>query len=196
MKLIKTISSIGSWVIVFVILFFAVLLILGKMNNPLGLRVFTVLSGSMEPTIKTGSLVTVKSQDDYHDDDIVTVKSESSQKKETVTHRINKTVKSEENGVVKYELKGDANEEPDAELVNKNRVIGKVITTIPYLGKVVAFTQTQIGFVLVIIIPATLIIYSEVMSIKNELVKMLKNRNSSKTHKETSVIDDEDVQKE
>lgn len=187
MKVFKKITSLLSWGVTAFLLFVAALLILSKMNTPVGLRVFSVLSGSMEPEIHVGSMVFVKSQADYAEGDVVTVRAKTGE--ETVTHRIHKVIKNDEEGVVLYELKGDANEEPDREQVNKNRVVGKVITSIPYVGRIVAFSQTQMGFMLLIVIPAVLIIYSEAMSIKKEVLKLLKNKKQKNSSKETTMAE-------
>ncbi len=73
-----------------------------------------------------------------------------------------------------FQTKGDANEDPDYNDISENLVIGKVIFSFPYLGRVVSFAKTQIGFIVLVIIPATIIVYSELMSVKNELKKKFK----------------------
>ena len=182
MNIIKKISNLISWLIVLVVVLMAGSLILSRFNTPLKFRVFSVLSGSMEPNIPVGSLVIVKPADDYHEDEVVTVRSEKTIK-ETVTHRIVKVSEDPDVGSVNYRLKGDANEDPDREMVPKQRVLGKVAFHLPYLGKAVAFAQTQTGFVLLIVVPATIIIYSEMMAIKKELMKLFskKTKNNKKT---------------
>ncbi len=71
--------------------------------------------------------------------------------------------------------KGDANEDPDTWIVKKENVTGKVISTIPYIGCIGHFARTPIGFTLLIIIPATLLIITEIRKITKELKK---SRNS------------------
>ena len=166
----KKLFKLVYWLVFAAVVLVASAVVLSAFNTPLKLRLFSVQSGSMEPAISVGSVVVVR-PGEYQKDDAITVRAERNAK-ETVTHRI---VKIEEvDGAKRYELKGDANEEPDRELVPENRVIGKVILALPYLGYPVAFAQTQIGFIALVVIPATIIVYSEAMSIKKELLKIFK----------------------
>lgn len=172
----KNITKILSWAVALLLLSLAGVLLLSKFNNPLGIRVFTVLSGSMEPTIPTGSVVISQARSNYEEGEIVTVRSKPGAKVETITHRITKKQVDEDTNITVYELKGDANEEVDNELINKNRVIGEVIITIPGLGRVINFAQSQLGFILLLVIPGTYIIFSETQTIKKEVGELLKQR--------------------
>jgi len=49
--------------------------------------------------------------------------------------------------------------------VEKENVIGKAIFTIPYIGYIGYFVRTPIGFILLIVIPATLLIIQETRNI-------------------------------
>lgn len=63
------------------------------------------------------------------------------------------------------QTKGDANEEPDANLVPLDRVKKAFILRIPYLGYVGHFIRTPLGWLLFVITPASLIIYGEIKNI-------------------------------
>ena len=167
----KKILNLVYWGILIIILLIAGVLVLSTFDTPLNIRVFSVQSGSMEPAIRLGSLVVVRGSETYGIGDIVTVVGERTVK-ETVTHRIAERVVDPDNGRVSYRLKGDVNEEADRELVPSGRVIGKVIFSMPYVGYLVSFVQSQVGFMALIIIPATILIYSELMVIKKEIRKM------------------------
>ncbi|MEE1077292.1 MAG: signal peptidase I [Acutalibacteraceae bacterium] len=110
-----------------------------------GLQVYTVLSGSMEPNYKTGSLIYVKDVDpvELSVDDVITFKlSENT----TATHRIIDIVFDEENNnEISFRTKGDANDTPDGSLVASEDVIGVPIFTIPYMGYVASFIQRPPG---------------------------------------------------
>ena len=67
--------------------------------------------------------------------------------------------------------KGDANEDPDQWKVKKENVIGKLILTIPYIGYLGYFVRTPIGFILLIVIPVTIIIIIEIRNIIKEVKK-------------------------
>lgn len=164
----------------YVIIFILILIIGGSLalsafNNPLNIRIFTVLSGSMEPAIKTGGIVIIKSQQEYKKGDIVTFRSEKSAK-ETFTHRITKVNIDPDNNQINYNTKGDANEDQDLQATQASRALGKVILTLPYMGYVVNFAQTQTGLIVLIIIPATIIVYSELLNIKSEILKIVNNK--------------------
>lgn len=166
----------------------AAIFFLSKFDTPLQFRVFYVESGSMEPAIPTGSMVVVKSADSYSEGQVITVKVPTSPDV-TVTHRVQEKIVNEETGVVMYRLKGDANEEPDRDLINQNRVVGQVLFHLPYLGKLIAFSQSQLGFVLLIIMPATILAYNEVMTIKAEIQRLLtKKRQKSVPTTETPSV--------
>ena len=123
-----------------------------------------VFTGSMEPTIPVGSVVVIKPVDPetLKIGDIICFKlSEPS----SVTHRIFNIT---DEG---FTTKGDANEDPDQWTVKKENVIGKVVLTIPYIGYIGYFVRTPIGFTLLIIIPASLIIILEIRNIIRETKK-------------------------
>lgn len=125
-----------------------------------------VFTGSMEPAIPVGSIVVIKPADPetLKVGDIICFKIES-EFATTVTHRI---LNITNEGFI---TKGDANEEPDQWIVRKENVIGKVIFTIPYVGYIGYFVRTPIGFILLIVIPASLIIIIEIRNIIKELRK-------------------------
>ncbi len=130
----------------------------------------TVLSGSMEPGIKTGSIVIVKPANEYKIGDVITFN--ESKGKAPITHRIYdiKIVDSEP----LYITKGDANDTPDQIEIKKKDVVGKVLISVPFVGYAVDFARKPIGFALIIIIPAAVIIFDEIMKIYAEIKKKKK----------------------
>lgn len=76
-----------------------------------------------------------------------------------VTHRIYRL------GGNMYITKGDNNEAIDAQPVNPRLVIGKVVLVAPFLGYWVTFIKSQIGVSLIIVLPATIIILTELSNI-------------------------------
>ncbi|RJR29627.1 signal peptidase I [Candidatus Microgenomates bacterium] len=127
-------------------------------------RAFIVQSGSMEPTIKTGSIAITKTQDNYGVGDIITF-SLKANKKEYITHRVVDTAEG-------LKTKGDANEEPDLWTVASEEIVGKTIFTIPYVGYFADFVRTPRGFVVFVVVPATIIVYEEFKTITKEIKKM------------------------
>jgi len=135
-------------------------------------KVFTVQSGSMEPTIHTGSLIFVKPEADYNIGDIVTRR--TTDPKVTITHRI--VSKEEVQGKIAFETKGDANNAPDGEKFTKDGIIGKEVFKLPYIGYPVGYAKTTPGLILLIIVPAVIIIYDEMNKIKDEIKKKFQYR--------------------
>lgn len=141
------------------------------------LKLFVVQSGSMEPAIKTGSVVLIQKKDTYSIGEIITFLN-SGGKSETTTHRV---VQSKlENGQEVFTTKGDANTGKDRERAKAQNILGKVVYTIPYLGYVVSFTRTQLGLTLLIIIPATIIVYGELINLKKEIMELIIKRKESR----------------
>lgn len=145
-------------------------------------KLFVVQSGSMSPAIKTGSLILVTPSPKYAPGDVITYKTKEGvdikNPKALVTHRIVDTVQKEDG--VYYITKGDANNSNDSLEIGNYLVLGKVTASIPYLGYPVGFAKTQTGFIVLIVIPATLIIYSEMITIKNEAKRLLAERKKRK----------------
>lgn len=129
-------------------------------------KILTVSSGSMEPAIYTGSMVVIKPANDYKIGDIITfnhpIKTET-----PVTHRIHDI--KVEGGLPVYVTKGDANNSADIEGVAKKYVVGKVLFSVPYFGYLINFVKQPIGFILIIILPAAVIIYDEIRKIYGEV---------------------------
>jgi len=125
-----------------------------------GVRAFIVSSGSMEPTISTGSLIVTKSvqPSTLQNGDVITFIPPIATR-EFVTHRIAHITENERVTIIK--TKGDANTSVDGWTVAGGGVVGKEVVSIPYLGYVFSFTQSKIGLVLFILIPAVYIIYTE-----------------------------------
>lgn len=125
---------------------------------------FIILSGSMEPGIHTGSVVISRPTETYKVGEVITFAPNGS-KKDLVTHRISEVTKE---GFI---TKGDANEDADSGEVKRENIIGKVEVTIPFLGYLVDFAKTPQGFIIFVIIPATIIVYEELKSITREIFK-------------------------
>jgi signal peptidase len=150
----------------------AILLIVSVIPVPGNIKFMVVLSGSMEPQIKTGSVVMTKPASNYNVGDIITFGPYSKTKAPT-THRI-----TEVKGDV-YITKGDANNAPDARQISQKDIIGKVMFDVPYLGYVVSFVRKPLGFLLILIIPALVIVFDEIKKIIGEVKKIKKAKKVS-----------------
>lgn len=170
-------------VIVFVIV--AGLLAISSFDIPgLPLDARAVLTGSMEPAIPTGSIVLIYPRADYKVGEIITFKRQESSLEVPITHRIVEV--KETDGAIAYVTKGDDNDGADAKPVSKDEVYGKVFFHFPYLGKLLELAKTPVGFALLIVVPAVLVIVDEVLKIvgytrgrKPEEIESSKNENEN-----------------
>ena len=124
----------------------------------IGLQVFTVLSGSMEPTYPVGSLIYVKKADPFalESGDVITFMLDE----DTVaTHRIVEVVPDENDAsVVRFRTKGDANEAVDGALVHYKNVIGSPVFHVPLLGYAANYIQNPPGTYIAISAGAVLLL--------------------------------------
>ena len=142
-----------------IIVALAVLLAIAMVGVRLvGLQVFTVLSGSMEPTYHVGSLIYVKDVNytELEAGDVITFMLDENT---VATHRITEVVPDEnEPETVRYRTKGDANDAEDGKLVHYKNVIGTPVFTIPYLGYVANYIQSPPGLYVAISVGAVLLL--------------------------------------
>lgn len=168
-KKILQVGTIGGFILAAAVfmLFYRPVLLAGDTHY------LVVRTGSMEPTLPVGSVVVIKPADPnkLQKDEIICFELSESQ---SLTHRIIDIV---DDGFI---TKGDANKAPDNFIVEKKDIIGKVIFTIPYLGYLNYFVNTPLGFTLLIILPATLIIAEELRTI----ISHRKDKNTSPTRRE------------
>lgn len=127
-----------------VLLLIAVIAICIPISIPrlFGYEMYTVISGSMEPAIPTGSLVYVEQIEasEVEEGDVIAFYS-SSDNGSIITHRVvaNQVVSG------RFITKGDANEAEDTTPVEYDRLIGVVAYTIPVLGRILAVVVTPAG---------------------------------------------------
>jgi len=120
---------------------------------------YVVLSDSMSPAIGAGSMVYVTDvpTDRIDEGDVITYRGPTSA--EPVTHRVVEVVGSD--GERQFRTKGDANEEVDQSLVSPEQVVGRVAFHVPLVGYVVSFAGTTTGIVVLVIVPAVLLMATE-----------------------------------
>jgi len=165
-----------------VLIVFGAAIALSVFAGPGNFRVFVVGSGSMNPALKMGSIVLVEPTSwakkiaspmpmpAFKKGDIITYLS----RKTSTTHRV--VGVEETNSQFVYQTKGDANKAADREKVSEKQVLGKAILSVPYIGYGVNFARTQLGYIFLIVVPITLIIFSEMQNISTEIRKMIADR--------------------
>jgi len=127
-----------------------------------GWRTEVVISGSMEPAIRTGSIVIVRPimPDAIQTGDIIMFFSPD--RKSLTTHRV---VGVESDSGLRFSTKGDANKNADMNAVEPGQVVGTVVHSIPYLGLLVQFIKTPLGFIVFLLIPAVILIGREILDL-------------------------------
>ena len=137
MKIIKKIINVLTTLIIVVGGIFLVLYLFGIVP-------YVILSGSMEPTIETGSLCFINKKVDFQEikkKDIIAFKLDDGT---LVTHRVNRINK---DGII---TKGDNNKKVDGGLVTTSNYVGKNIFWVPKIGyAVMAFQSTRGKIVLI-----------------------------------------------
>lgn len=112
------------------------------LTHALGGRIVTVLSGSMEPTYHTGSLLFIRPVDPaaIEAGDVIAymVTDEI-----MVTHRVVEVL--DNVGVRQFRTKGDANSVADEAPVDGGSVVGTPAFSVPFAGYVVNFAQHPPG---------------------------------------------------
>lgn len=151
-RVLKTISTL----LVALIVILAIMLVGVRLVN---VQVFTVLSGSMEPTYHVGALLYVKEVDTdtlQIGDPITYAMSDNT----IVTHRIVDIIPADDgSGTVFYQTKGDANNVVDGTLTADVNVLGKPIFSIPKLGYMLTFVQRPPGLYVGIVVCAVIIFF-------------------------------------
>ena len=124
----------------------------------IGLDVYTVLSGSMEPEIHVGSVIYVK-EVDYRELKVGDVLTFMLNENTVATHRITEVLVDEEDPTtIRFFTKGDANDAGDGSSVHYKNIIGSPVFSIPYLGYVADYIQNPPGTYVTIAAGAVLLI--------------------------------------
>lgn len=160
------------------------LLVVATLTPVGGLKVKIVQSGSMEPTIMTGGIVVDRAASDYQVGDIVTFGLDTKTQIPT-THRIVGIAGQGSSAI--YQTKGDANDAPDQASTHLSDIHGKVLFTIPYVGYVLAFARTPIGFALLVGLPALFVILDEVGKIVREARALRRKKEHSHAASESQL---------
>ena len=178
----------------FIVAIFLLILYAGYMKfikheeniNIFGYRAYIVMTGSMEPNYNIGDLIIIRETpiQDLKVGDVINFI--SSNKKDTITHRITEIV--EENNEIRFKTKGDNNNSVDNELVHANQIQGTLIFKISKLGSIISKMLTGTGIVIVCL----LIIVSYFRSSRKEERRIAredarKHFNTAKYEKEDSI---------
>lgn len=162
-KIKKWVNNIVTGILMILLISVATVVVISKASGGepefFGYQLKTVLSGSMEPGIQTGSIIAVEKavvKTGFEKGDVITFKAEEDM---LITHRITEVVRTGDS--VLYRTKGDNNNAEDMNPVLSDNVVAKYTGfTLPYVGYFINFTQSKNGALLLLIPGFLLLIYS------------------------------------
>jgi signal peptidase len=191
----KWISKISTYVLVIVFVFTLYSTISSRLNGGkpkiFGKEIMSVLSGSMEPGIKTGSIIGVvpvspSQQGTFKSGDVITFKS-AEDPNILITHRV-VSIKGIGSSL-EYITKGDNNDSEDPKPIPSGNVVAKYVNfTIPYLGFFLAWVKTKIGIAVVMIVPGAFLIISSIVSLFRSIMRMEESKDQKASLGETPPV--------
>jgi signal peptidase len=171
-KKLKKAGSITGRILTVAIAALAVWLIIcsvsGNIPMLFGYGIVHIETGSMEPTIKTGTLILIEKTEaaEIQAGDIITFKSDDPKIKGLPnTHRVNEVVKND-NGSIEFITKGDANYIPDEQTAKGENLYGKYVTTLTVLTAVYRFIAKPYVFWPLVLIFLGIFIFSYINDLK------------------------------
>lgn len=173
--MLKKIISLFEWLIFALLVFLAFVVMSPMLPTKKYLLTYIVSSGSMEPTIQTGSIAFVKpvEQKEIKKGDVITFLSPKDQKL-TILHRVYK-IKNTKN-VLSFETKGDNNNAEDNWEVPAVNLQGRYLFSIPLLGHIAALMKKPLGFILMIGVPALFLIILQIKTIREGINEEVERR--------------------
>ena len=156
------------FMIVCIIILMAFAIVQRTTNNRgsiLGIKVFTVITGSMIPVYNIGDILIVKEvapENIKVDDDIVYQGEKGTVRNKTITHRVIK-IEEKEDGNYSIITKGVANLAKDPE-INQTQVLGKVLFKIPIISFILKIIT---NIYVLILIPVIILVNKNIKRIKN-----------------------------
>lgn len=148
----------------------------------LGWKYGILRSGSMSPAMPAGAAIVVAPAGvgDIAPGDVITYRS-SINSGLLVTHRV-EALTTDERGRTAFVTKGDANAHPDTGVVTGDRLMGKVIFSVPGVGYIVQQLQTTLGFVILLLLPTLLIVGMEVRELAGGVREFMDRRKGRGPH--------------
>lgn len=167
----------------------------GGEPNLFGYQFKVVLSGSMEPSIKTGSIIATTNVEDpssLREGDVITYHTFSS-RDTLITHRIVEV--QESGGGLQFITKGDNNDAIDPEPIPSSHVVAKYANfTIPLVGYAVNFSNTKTGIILLLIVPGFIILVTQVINVWRIIVHGVEEEELAGEASSKEVIQNEEPQ--
>ena len=141
-----------------------------------GATPYTILTGSMRPTLPPGTLVVSKpaNVDDINIGDVITFQIRSG-KPTVATHRVIGRI-ADRKGNPQFLVQGDSNGSPDSRPVSAVQIKGKMWYAVPFLGWVNVLINNAQRHALSVLIISGLLIYSAFAFTSSARERVTKNR--------------------
>jgi signal peptidase len=151
-RTIRRLLAAGLYVLALAVVGAVLFSVLSVGGLPGGYRPLLVLTGSMEPAVKTGSLIVIRTVDavTVSEGDVITFRPSSLSGFDTagheasfLTHRVERV----EAGPAgpKFITRGDANTVADPVAVSPNQVVGRVVLVSHLAGQIAWFLRSPVG---------------------------------------------------
>ena len=156
-KAAEILFSFVLWAVILMAALFTFTTLATRNNNQVasiaGFTPLTVASDSMAPTFRAGDLIFIRKCDPatLKEGDVITFHAIINNEYALNTHRIAEI--QEQNGARCYTTKGDNNAIADVHMISDGDIVGRYVTRLPGLGKVVSFLSSSLGFLVVIVLP-------------------------------------------
>lgn len=169
LKVFKVFKSILNFIIVVGVLLFVFIVCLQRFSNNrlsfFNYRMFTVVSGSMEPEYEIGDVLIAKEKDPTTirvGDTISYLGTIGQFDDKVITHRV-VNIEKDKDGKLLFHTKGDANliEDP---IVHQDKLYGVVIYKTIILSNIYRVVSTSTGMFIFVVLPILYIIGSEFVS--------------------------------
>lgn len=168
----KLLKHIGKMIYIFLFVMLIILIIFAVVQKTSdnrksigGIKIFTVITGSMIPVYDIGDILIVKEilpEEIKVEDDIVYQGEKGSFKGKTITHRVI-SIKKKDDGNYGIITKGVANFSQDPE-INQTQVLGKVIFKVPIMSFILKIITNIYVWMF---IPVIILIRKNIKKIRN-----------------------------
>ena len=158
----------------------------------LGIRVFSVQTESMYPTLLPGDLIfdtKVKDASELEVGDIITYWTVINGESVLNTHTIHEIYDGGDHLI--FATKGDNNLTADPMTVHESKIVGVYRARIPTLGKVFDYLQTSTGFLIVVVVPVFIFFLFHLVQFFRVLFEYQNVKNRIKYEQERGRIEDE-----
>lgn len=151
--MLKTMFKIIEWSLFGIIACLCGLLLFANFSHNFPLKAYTVLTGSMQPSIPVGSMVFAlpAQHQDLQVGSIITFNSPQEPNK-LIVHRIHRIIFEEQQKA--YLTKGDNNDAVDNWKIYDLQIQGQAVFYLPYLGYLSGYSKTPFGFLTILGLPA------------------------------------------